>query len=84
MPSSEHISKQFDVELESLRSRKAPVCGIHEAHISTASLQLANISYRTGRALNVDPKTETFTSDAVANKMLTRNYRAPYVVPAKV
>jgi hypothetical protein len=37
--------------LESLRSRKPPVCGVREGHISTASPQLANISYRTERKI---------------------------------
>jgi hypothetical protein len=34
--------------------------------------------------LNFDPKTERYTGDAEANAMLTRNYRAPFVVPEKV
>ena len=72
--------------LAAMRSRKHTDlnCDVAVGALSAAYCHLANISYRTGRALNVDPKTETFTSDAVANKMLTRNYRAPYVVPAKV
>src|SRR6266403_1800133 len=37
--------------LEAVRSRKPPACGIREGHISTASLQLANIAYRTGRKI---------------------------------
>ena len=43
----------------------------------------ANIAYRTGKRLNFSSKTQTF-DDAAANKMLTRNYRAPYIVPGKV
>ena len=47
--------------------------------------QLANISYRLGgRKLIVDSKTETLVDDAEANKMLKREYRAPWVVPEKV
>jgi hypothetical protein len=47
--------------------------------------QLANISYRLGgRKLVVDPETETIVGDAEANKMLKREYRAPWVVPEKV
>jgi hypothetical protein len=44
---------------------------------------LANISYRLGRKLRFDPKQWEFT-DADANLMLTRAYRAPYVVPNKL
>ncbi|MEZ5402679.1 MAG: Gfo/Idh/MocA family oxidoreductase [Bryobacteraceae bacterium] len=53
--------------------------------ITSAKLcHLANISYRLKRRLAVDPRTQRFVNDAEANAMLTRNYRAPYVVPANV
>jgi hypothetical protein len=32
----------------------------------------------------MDPKTEKFSGNKAANAMLTRDYRAPYIVPAKV
>jgi len=52
---------------------------IDNAHYSSALCHLANISYRTGRKLHLEsgPK---FTGDSEANKMLTREYRKPYVV----
>lgn len=37
-----------------------------------------------GEALKMDPKTEKFIGNAAADKMLTREYRAPFVVPEKV
>ena len=36
------------------------------------------------RHLEIDTKHESFKNDKEANKMLTREYRAPFVVPAKV
>jgi predicted dehydrogenase len=45
---------------------------------------LANISYRLKKRLAFDPKTMTFPGEPEANRMLTRNYRAPYIVPDKV
>ena len=45
---------------------------------------LANIAYRTGRMLRFDPQKERFIGDEEANRLLTRNYRAPYLVPEKV
>jgi predicted dehydrogenase len=51
---------------------------------SAALIHLGNISYRLGRKVNFEPKTLTFPGDAAANAMLTRKYRAPYIVPAKV
>jgi predicted dehydrogenase len=54
---------------------------IEEGHLSSALCHLANVSYRLGRSLEFDPKTETFKADEEANAMLTREYREPYVVP---
>jgi predicted dehydrogenase len=64
--------------LESMRSRKPPVCGIREAHISTASLQLANISYRTGRKIVWDEARQRISGDADAERYLTKEYRKPW------
>jgi hypothetical protein len=57
---------------------------IEETALSTALCHLGNISHRLGRELHFDPATMRFPNDAEANAMLTRNYRAPYVVPAQV
>jgi predicted dehydrogenase len=51
---------------------------------SVALVHLANISYRTGRRLTIDPASWRILNDPEAERMLTRNYRAPYVVPEKV
>ena len=47
-------------------------------------MHLANISYRLGRTLNWDAKKMQVVNDDEANKMLTRQYRSPYVVPKNV
>jgi len=52
-----------------------------EAFYSCALIHLANISYRLGRSLEFDPETLTFPRDGEANRMLTREYRAPFVLP---
>jgi predicted dehydrogenase len=52
--------------------------------MSAALVHLSNISYRLGRRLTFDPVKMTFPGDAEATKMLTREYRKPYVVPEKV
>jgi len=59
-------------------------CDIEAGHLSTALPHLANISYRLGRDLTFDGRKEKFVGDREADKMLTRKYRKPYVVPAKV
>jgi predicted dehydrogenase len=72
--------------IQAVRSRKpsdlnAPM---EEGAPSVILIHLANISYRLGRTLHFDPVTLTCKGDAEANKMFTRNYRAPFVVPEKV
>jgi predicted dehydrogenase len=57
---------------------------IVEGHHSCALIHLANISYRLGRRLKFDPINEKFIGDNEANKMLTRDYREPYIVTEKV
>ena len=58
--------------------------GIEDGFYSCAIIHLGNIAYRLGRTLNFDPATMRFSGDGEANAMLTREYRAPYVVPDKV
>jgi len=72
--------------IEAVRSRKqadlnAP---IEEGYMSTVLVHLANISYRLGRTVEFDAENLTCKGDAEATAMLTRQYRAPFVVPEKV
>ena len=57
---------------------------IEEGFYTCALIHLANISYRLGRSLDFDPKTQQIVNDDHANAMLTREYRKPFVVPDKV
>jgi hypothetical protein len=47
-------------------------------------VHLANISYRLGRTLHFDEASWSVKGDSEANKMFTREYRKPFVVPEKV
>lgn len=72
--------------LDACRSRKVTDlnCDV-EVGVRTATMShLANISYRLNRALKYDPLTHQFPGDAEANKLATRVYRKPYVVPGIV
>ena len=56
-----------------------------EIGVASANLvHMANISYRLGRTLKFDEAKMMFPGDAEANKMMTREYRKPYIVPEKV
>jgi predicted dehydrogenase len=86
IPAKEKTVSQFRNFIECLRSRRVEdlYCDILQGHLSASLAHLANISYRTGRKLAFDPKAERFVGDAEANRYLTREYRAPYVLPEKV
>ncbi|HCC58995.1 MAG TPA: gfo/Idh/MocA family oxidoreductase [Solibacterales bacterium] len=72
--------------LAAVRSRKYR--DLHaEVQIGVTSADLchlANISYRLKRSLEFDPSANRFPKDDEANRMMTRKYRAPYVVPEHV
>lgn len=53
-------------------------------NVKAAGVNLDESKYHLGRVLKFDPKTEQFVGDEEANKLLTRDYRAPYVVPQEV
>jgi predicted dehydrogenase len=59
-------------------------CQIYEGYMSACLPALANISYRMGRQLTFDGAKEKFVKDPEADKLLTRVYRKPYVVPEQV
>jgi predicted dehydrogenase len=60
---------------------KILTCDILEGHLSSTLPHLANISYRVGRALVFDGKTETFVDDKKADRLLTReSYRKGFEI----
>ncbi len=67
--------------LEAIDKHTKPVADIGEAHISTASCILANLSMQLGRPLTYDPVRREIAGDAEATKLLQRTYRAPWVHP---
>lgn len=52
-------------------------------HLGANDVDLAKSQVTLGVPLKMDPKTERFAGNEQANAMLTRDYRAPFVVPAK-
>ena len=56
-------------------------CDVLEGHLSSSLPHLGNISYRVGRALVFDGKTETFVDDKQADRLLTRDYRKGFEIP---
>ena len=74
--------REHSTWLNALRTRKQEdiAANMEVGHISCAHAHLGNIAYRLGQSLEFNPKTERFTKNADANKMLTRNYREGFEV----
>ena len=83
-PSGSERGNEFASFTSGVCSRKREDLGvdIEDGHFSSALCHLANISYRLGRTIEFDRSSETFQTDSEANKLLTRDYRPPFVVPA--
>jgi predicted dehydrogenase len=77
-PAIRHHMQNF---LASIDARSHPVADIEQGYISTASCILANNSMQLGRSLSWDAEKQVVVGDAEANKLLRREYRAPYKHP---
>jgi len=62
----------------------AEAFGRMEEHLGRHNVDLTDTKATLGVYLKMDPKTERFQGNRRANRLLTRNYRRPYVVPEKV
>jgi predicted dehydrogenase len=80
-PKGDMVGEHIRNFIASIRGDAKPNAPIEEGHKSTRLCHLGNIAYRTGKTLTFDAKTET-TSDAEANKLLAREYRRGFELPA--
>ena len=55
-----------------------------QEHLAANGVDLAKTPATMGMVLKMDPQTERFLGNDEANKLLTREYRKPFVVPEKV
>ncbi len=67
--------------LDCVKSRQRPNADIEIGHRATAVPHLGNLALRTGRKLVWDAEREAIVGDAQASELLTRSYRAPYLLP---
>jgi len=76
---TKHHARNF---LDCVKSRKSCNCDIETGHRSTSAPLIGNIAFKTKSHLDWDAKTERFTNNEAANKLLSYKYRAPYKLPA--
>ncbi len=66
--------------LECVRSRRPTICPASVGHRSVSVCHLGNLAYRLKRPLHWDPQREQFVEDALADRLLARPCRAPWVL----
>ena len=76
----------FDSKRQALGDNKQVVESFEtvRANCQAVGMNLSDSTFQMGRVLEFDPQRETFVGDDEANRMLTRDYRAPFVVPDMV
>ncbi len=76
----ENHMKNF-VDAVRLKDKKLIICTPEDAFKSTATVQLAMISYNTGSTVNWDVQKKEITDNPQASKLLRREYRGKYIHP---
>ena len=64
--------------LDCIKTRAKCNCDILTGHISTSNTIIGNIAHKTKSYLEWDGRTEKFTNNPAANKLLHYEYRPPY------
>jgi predicted dehydrogenase len=67
--------------LDCIKSRKRPIADVEIGHRATIVPHLGNISLRSGEKVVWDAEKETIINSTKAAKLLTREYRKPYILP---
>jgi predicted dehydrogenase len=79
------LTLHFKNWIDAIRARDMSIqnAPVQTGHLASSLAHLGNISYRLGRQLEFDPVAERFTGEGEneANSMLSRDYRAPYLLP---
>ena len=78
-PSSQeaHVRNFF----ECMRSRHQPVPDVEIGHRSVTACHLGVIAYKVGRKIRWDAQQEKIVGDAEAQRLLSKQYRAPWSLP---
>lgn len=67
--------------LQSIETKRLPVCDIAIGHRSTNMSLLGVLAAKAGRSIEWDPETESIKNDAAATALMQRTYRHPWVYP---
>lgn len=67
--------------LDSIDSGRKPVADVEIGHLSTNLSLLGMLSFKLGRSVEWDGEKEVIVGDPDANRLLAREYRAPWTYP---
>ncbi len=81
-PDHQNIAELWADFLGAIREGRRPLCDIEEIHRATNMCLLAMISMRLRRSLRWEGDAEQIVGDDEAQRLLKRDYRAPWVYPA--
>lgn len=68
--------------IESVKTRKSPICEIEFGHNVALVAHMGNIAYKTGKMLSWDESKGKFKDDRNANDLLKPAYRSPWKFPS--
>lgn len=80
-PDQQNIPELWADFLESIEQKRRPACDIEIGHRSTNMSLLGMLSLKLGRSIQWDGEKEVVVGDPEANRLLRREYRAPWVYP---
>ena len=80
-PDDQNIKELWGDFLSAIQEGRKPVSDIEEIHDSTNLSLLGMLSMKLGRSIQWDGRKEECVGDPEANRLLQRDYRAPWVYP---
>jgi predicted dehydrogenase len=81
-PDEQNIKELWADFLSAIQTGNRPVCDIEDVYLSTNVSLLGMLSLKLGRSVQWDGEKEVIVGDEEANKLLRRDYRAPWTYPA--
>jgi len=69
--------------LDSIKSRKEPSCSVNYHYRVDLAITVASLSYKLGRSVRFDPKTEKIIGDKQAARLARPVYRHPWKFPSE-
>jgi predicted dehydrogenase len=66
--------------IDCVKSRAVPACPLESGLTSSALCHLGNISFRLGRSIDVDPRSNSIVRDDAAAELAKSDYRAPWTI----